>query len=677
MCCQDTTTLNLPPAVIEALAHYRRLLEERGWDWGDEQLPDFFRWARFSLLGPLFEAVDDTGDWARAIRLVIGGDVPPGIIVVRIDERRELRADLGEARIAIPGHTVPVDVVIDSAVDDELSLSVAGREVSVAPLGAGIETIDLDEADPVFHVALGDQVLRVEGAVRTSAVAELRLSSPRCARWSVTDSTGGAWFPEDVLPKWDYHHRPFFHGHDVTLDVPAETLSIACARGLEFDRTEFEVCPVAGETRLVACDPQRLFDPAAEGWYGGDLHVHMNYSGDLVCTPGDAARMQLGEGLHLANLLAANLATSLVYDRDMLEGFPDQDLPWSNDNTVARMGVEYRNDLLGHVHALGPSGPPKRYHAGHENSDHPEDWPPNKVACEELKELGATVGYPHPALTEFPDDWSTDRFFQSPRSVEARELVADAALGLVDSIDLISPFDDEGAVFLYHRLLSCGLRLAATAGTDTFLSFSHGPGVASNPPGWGRVYAHLGDRELSVEAFKEAIRAGRTVVTNGPWLTFEVNGQGPGAVLDLTAGDRLDIRARVAGPGAETLTLVGPDAVMAEGDAASELRFETTVDEPTWIAAVARGGPHPHALDESVFAHTSPVYIDVAGERVGRVADARWCLRFLDALELLVDEHGHFHPETRDAHFGELVSVLDEARSFYHRVAGTAESRQT
>jgi hypothetical protein len=45
MCCQDTTTLNLPPAVIEALAHYRRLLEERGWDWGDEQLPDFFRWA--------------------------------------------------------------------------------------------------------------------------------------------------------------------------------------------------------------------------------------------------------------------------------------------------------------------------------------------------------------------------------------------------------------------------------------------------------------------------------------------------------------------------------------------------------------------------------------------------------------------------------------------------------
>jgi hypothetical protein len=53
-----------------------------------------------------------------------------------------------------------------------------------------------------------------------------------------------------------------------------------------------------------------------------------------------------------------------------------------------------------------------------------------------------------------------------------------------------------------------------------------------------------------VEAFKEAIREGRTIVTNGPWLTFEVNGQGPGAVLDMAAGDRLDIRARVQGRGA-------------------------------------------------------------------------------------------------------------------------------
>jgi hypothetical protein len=673
MCCGNTEPLGLPAEVIEALAHYRRLRDERGWDWGDERLPDFFKWARFSLLGPVFEAFAATGDWAKAVRSVIGDSVPAGIVVVRVNQSGGLCVDVGPARPAVAGRTVDVDVVVDSASDAALSLTVAGHDVAVSPGGAAVETIDLDGADPVFTVTLGGETLSVDGAVRTSAAAELRLSSPRPARWSVTDASGGAWFPDHVLPKWDVHHRPFFHGHDISLAVPAEALRVVCARGLEFERMELEVLPAAGAVYLVECDPRRLADPAADGWYGADLHIHMNYSGDLVCTPRDAARMQLGEGLHLANFVAGNLTTSRIYDQEMFERFAGIDLPWSDDDTVARMGVEYRNDMLGHVHALGPAGPPTRYHTGHEGSDHPEDWPPNKVACEELRGRGATVGYAHPAFTEFPDDWSTNRFFSSPRSVEARELVADAAHGVVDSVDLISPFNDEGAVFLYHRLLSCGLRLAATAGTDAFLSFSHGPGVASNPPGWGRVYAQLGDQPLSVAAFQEAIRQGRTVVTNGPWLTFEVNGQGPGAVLDLSPGDRLEIRACVRGPGANRLTIAGPDGVIAEGDAGSELRHETTLDEgPIWIAAVARGDGHPSTLDESVFAHTSPVYVDVAGRRVARAADARWCLDFLDALERFVDEHGHFDPATRTAHLGDLAGVLDDARTFYRRVAESA-----
>jgi hypothetical protein len=113
---------------------------------------------------------------------------------------------------------------------------------------------------------------------------------------------------------------------------------------------------------------------------------------------------------------------------------------------------------------------------------------------------------------------------------------------------------------------------------------------------------------------------------------------------------------------------------VADGDAASELRFETTLEDgPTWIAAVARGAGHPNTLDESVLAHTSPVYVDVAGRRVAREADARWCLEFIDALERLAGEHGRFDPATREAHLGDLVAVLDEARSFYRRVVEAAE----
>jgi hypothetical protein len=671
MCCDATGTLDLPVAVIRAIAHYRRLLDARGPDWGDDRV-ELFHFGRFSKFGPVTEAFATVNDWAAAIRTVIGDDVPAGIAVVRIGAGGELRADLGPARPSIAGQGVPIDVVVDSAATSELRLTVAGRPLTLRAHGAALERVELDGADPAFTVALDGRTLRVEGAVRPAPAAELRLVAPACVRWSVTDSTGGAWFPDGVLPKWDYHHRPFFHAHQATLAVPAEPLVVACARGLEFDRSEQAVTPAAGQRVEVAGGPARLFDPTAHGWYGGDLHVHMNYGGDLVCAPEDAARMQRGEGLHLANFVAGNSQTSLVYDRELLESTAGADLPWSTDELVARAGVEYRNDLLGHVHALGPGRPPSRYYSGHECSDHPEDWPPNAVACKELRDLGATVGYAHPVASEFPPDGSPSRFLAYPRSVEARELVADAALGLVDSVDVMSPFNHEGAVFLYHRLLSCGLRLAATAGTDVFLSFSHGPEVASNPPGWGRVYAQLGGRPLSLAGFQEAIRAGRTMVTNGPWLELEVNGHGPGAVLDLATGDQLDVRTRATGPGAERLELVGPDGVMAEGEGVGELRLETSVEGPSWIAAVARGGRNPNTLDVSALAHTSPVYLDVAGRRVARAADARWCLELLDALERLVRERGHFQAASREAHLGDVVAVLDQARAFYRRVADAA-----
>ena len=117
-----------------------------------------------------------------------------------------------------------------------------------------------------------------------------------------------------------------------------------------------------------------------------------------------------------------------------------------------------------------------------------------------MRELGAVTTYAHPVFA--PDGDGPDELFRPFRMVEARELVADAALGLVDAVELVSCFDDRGALVLYHHLLSCGLRLAAVAGTDTFLSFARGPAPASNPPGWGRVYAQLGGAPLSVDGVR-------------------------------------------------------------------------------------------------------------------------------------------------------------------------------
>jgi hypothetical protein len=559
-----------------------------------------------------------------------------------------------------------VDVLLLSAADRDLTVSVAEVAVPVPARGVGLRTVDVDAADPAVRLRCeGHQASLV--ALDRALPARLRLSAPACSRWSVTDGTGGAWFPIGVPAKWDVEHRPYWHGQDVTLEVPAGPLHVVAARGLEFQRAEFDVDVGAGELAEVAWEPERRFDPGADGWFGGDLHVHLNYSGDHVLAPADAVRMQAGEGLHLLQLNAGNLGGALVYDRELLDSTAGREL-WCGER-VGVAGLEFRNDLLGHVHGLGLAATPAVLHTGHEGTDHPHDWPPNSEALAELRSLGGLTSYAHPVYSPLDE---VAQLFGPVRSVEARELVADAALGVVDAIEVVSCFDDRGAVVLWHHLLNCGLRIAAVAGTDAFLSFAHGPGVASNPPGWGRVYARLAEQPLTAASFAAAIRAGRTVVTNGPWLSLEVDGVGPGAALERRPGDRLDVRACVRGSGVDRLVLYGPDGELAATTTGDELRHVVTADRGTWLAAAAHGGNDPHTLGAPVFAHTSPVYVDVAGRRAARASSARWCLRALDALVALVSAEGRFDPARRREQLGDLVAVVDRARAFYRGVAEEA-----
>ncbi|HWM59117.1 MAG TPA: CehA/McbA family metallohydrolase [Pseudonocardia sp.] len=668
MCCAEEALLRLPAAVIEMLARYRRLRDEQGIGWGEDELPEFFRWARFSRLGPAFAEFAATGDWAGAVRTAVGERVPAGLVLIMVGGDGGLSARVGPPRPVVPGATVQLDVVIDSAAPRDLLVTVAGQEVPVPAGGAGFCVLDVGAEAPAVDVRCADAELVVADAVTPAAPATLRLTSPEGARWSILDHAGCAWFTTDVPSKWDSDDQPFFHTGPGTVElaVPAGPVRVTAARGLEFERQLFELDAAPGRAVELRYAARRRFDPAAAGWYGADLHVHLNYSGDHVLHPADAARMQRGEGLHLMQLAAGNLGGPLVYDLELLESTAGSDL-WAADGTLARAGLEFRNDLLGHVHGLGLTAVPELRQTGHDGTDHPWDWPPNATACAQLRELGAITSYAHPVFSALdePEDLCGPQ-----RTVEARELVVDAALGLVDAMELISCFDDRGALVLYHHLLSCGLRLAAVAGTDTFLSFAHGPAPASNPPGWARVYGRLGPAGLSVAAFAEAVRAGETLVTNGPWLTLDVDGHGPGAVLDRAPGDRLHVRLGAVGGGTR-LVLYGPDGELA-GSEDDRLEHEVVVERGLWLAAAAHGDRDAHTLGSPVFAHTSPVYVDVAGRPVARAASARWCLRLLDGLQRLVTEHGRFDPARREQQLGSMIAIIEQARTVYRDVEEAA-----
>ncbi len=205
------------------------------------------------------------------------------------------------------------------------------------------------------------------------------------------------------------------------------------------------------------------------------------------------------------------------------------------------------------------------------------------------------------------------------RSEDARSLcgetLADLILGRVDAYEvsrsgLGTPFTN------WYHLLNCGLRVPLVGACDKQSN--------SEPLGLVRTYARLGEGDaFSYGNWIEAIRAGRTFVTLGPLLTFTVNGQEPGSVIQLSGPG--NVRVRVEARGLEPFESL---EVLANGEvaksipcsgtpAAASLDDDVRVQEPGWIAVRCRWKESPFVSCRLPHAaHSSPVYTLIAGRSV-------------------------------------------------------------
>jgi hypothetical protein len=694
----------LPEKVAGALEEYGRLLEEHGITWGEPEIHYVKFFARRRVLPPalfdrfwqlVFSSVAESHpdeprdqlaarlaepDYDRVLRDTLDGELPGHLVALRVGRdgfvlegapktvllpAHPLRPLLLPPAISLPGRGEErISLLIDSTRDDACLVSVDDDQRRLAPHGAWLVEVDHDST-----IVIDGARVRLDLLLRPTQAARVRLLAGMPCRWSVMAAEGSGWFPADTPNRYDYHGRPYFHGDDLVLDVPCLPLTVTVARGMEYDEATVELTCAPGEERLVELSPRRLYDAPARGWFGGDMHVHLNWAGDLVGVPADAAAAQHGEDLHVLNLLAGNVSGSRVYDREALEHWTGEDLPWSDGTHVARMGVEYRNDLLGHIYAFAPRAAPGRYHTGFAGD---ADWPPNADGLRELRGLGALVGYSHPFRTPIADgDPPKGVVSPVPRNCAARELVADAALGLVDSLDVLTHASIPSTAAVYRRLIGAGNRLAVTAGTDAMISFTRSDNQ-SNPPGWARVYAQV-EGELSARSFAAAVRAGRTFATTGPWLEMSVEGHGPGHVIHARRGQRVSVTASAIGPEVAAVRIRTAEGVRAgaerlpgdfgrPGEEMLTVTADFRVDEPTYVVAEVLCDPHPRTMTATGYALTSPVYVDMDGRQVARREDVRWCLEWLDLLEDLIRQHGRLASPYQ---FGGHVSLLEQARAIY------------
>ena len=119
------------------------------------------------------------------------------------------------------------------------------------------------------------------------------------------------------------------------------------------------------------------------------------------------------------------------------------------------------------------------------------------------------------------------RFTDDPRSMSAREAPVDLALGSIQAMDVVSNNNEDATTPFWYRLLNTGLKCAISAGSDSFTNRRH-----MWIPGGHRVYVYTGG-PLDYGEWVDNYKKGRSFATNGPIVRFTVNGELPGAELEV------------------------------------------------------------------------------------------------------------------------------------------------
>src|SRR5262245_5697070 len=101
------------------------------------------------------------------------------------------------------------------------------------------------------------------------------------------------------------------------------------------------------------------------------------------------------------------------------------------------------------------------------------------------------------------------------------EALIAAILGRIDAVEIDSRPRGQPFLPVWYRLLNAGVQLALVGGS----------GKDSNRMATGamRTYTLLPGQSRNLGDWVEQTRLGRTCVTNGPLLEFQVNGEGPGS----------------------------------------------------------------------------------------------------------------------------------------------------
>lgn len=223
------------------------------------------------------------------------------------------------------------------------------------------------------------------------------------------------------------------------------------------------------------------------------------------------------------------------------------------------------------------------------------------------------------------------------------ESEANWLLGRLDAMNIYDGGQRAGFDERFYQLLNVGLRVPFSTGTDWFMyDFS-------------RVYVPL-DGKVTVDSWLKSLAAGRSFITNGPLFKFRVDNSKIGDTIKLAKPGEVIVYGEIRGrTDFQKLELVHNGTVVATvptkadgGHFVAELRKPIRMSGPGWLAIripppdLKGDTTSKNEFGRKLYGHTSPIYVEVAGESLFNPKVAKAMLAKMKMAQDTVRKQGRF-----------------------------------
>jgi len=430
------------------------------------------------------------------------------------------------------------------------------------------------------------------------------------ARFYIEGSDGKKYFAEECVPyeKGFFGKRIGYSGKHFTslvnpavLWLPAGTAKINIQRGKEYIPIEDTVTVVPGKITNKEYEIKRWINMNEKGWYSGDLHVHrpLEVMGLLMRT----------EDLNVA-------VPQTVWDLKS-ESCLDKWLKKADNSGVIYVDDTHVFSVLGHELERFENGALLIHHTG-KNILPVKEWDEKNLTnisfIEQSRKFGSYVETEKPwwpeshidvalgkvDFTEIINNHYTVESYLPEHDRKRTEFKKDYPDGVIGYCDYVCD--------LYYAFLNCGFKIMPSAGSAS--------GVLPNPLGYNRIYVKV-DGKFSYDNWFKAMKQGRSFVTNGPMLIMTANGNDMGSTLKEKGETTVKVNCSIY-----SMKPIGKLEIIKDGEivktfsdvnlSENSASLDCDVDFASggWIAARC----FEKRDDNVVFAHTSPIFVEIAGK---------------------------------------------------------------